>query len=483
MMTQRGPAVFAPLARDDAAGPKHRMIEQTIATIRSATDEERWKDKLFLVGGLLRDLALGLRPEQDIDIVCLTDALAVAEHLRASGLADHAPVVYPRFGTAMVTVGGVPVELATARRESYNPDSRRPVVAPATLQEDVMRRDFTVNTLLRNLHTGEELDLTGKARQDMAAGVIRTPLDPVDTFSDDPLRMLRAVRFAAKLGFRIEEHTYQAIVECAGRLEIVSRERIQEEFSKTLMLQENTRGLEIMRESGLLEQFAPELGAMFGVTQNIYHIYDVWTHTMKALESLPDDADLVVRLGMLFHDVGKGPTRSEDESGVHFYSHQHVGADMTREVLHRLKYPGEVIHQVTRLVDKHMRIGEYSARWSDAAVRRLVRDLGYQMDELFVIADADKAACNPEYHYLRSAEVLERVKSVQTEQDYTRIQSPLDGREIMSIAGIEPGPKVGEYKEALINEMLEGRLQPDDAGRAREILREWVEKDRGRKGS
>ncbi|MCC6484453.1 MAG: HDIG domain-containing protein [Armatimonadetes bacterium] len=455
------------------------MIDQTIATIRQATDNDQLRDKLFLVGGLLRDLALGLTPEQDVDIVCLTDALGVAEHLFNAGVTDHSPVLYPRFGTAMVTVKGIPVELATARRESYSPQSRKPVVDPATLHEDVLRRDFTVNTLLRNLHTREELDLTGRAFADLQARIIRTPLNPLDTFTDDPLRMLRAVRFAAKLGFEIEKQTEDALRASVERLAIISRERIQEEFSKTLMLAQNTRGLEILRETGLLQEFAPELAQMYGVTQNEFHLYDVWTHTLKAVDNLPESADLTLRLGTLFHDIGKPSTRTEDDSGVHFYGHQHVGAEMTRTVLQRLKYSNDLIQKVERLVDKHMRIGEYNKEWSDSAVRRLVRDLGEQMEELFVLSDADKAACNPEHFYLDSSVVRERVEHVQAEQDYRRVQSPLDGREIMQLAGIGPGPKVGQYKEALINEMLEGRLSPDDTPKARSILKQLVEKDHG----
>ncbi|MEI6913972.1 MAG: HDIG domain-containing metalloprotein [Armatimonadota bacterium] len=455
------------------------MIDNAIETIRTATAKGPFQDKLFLVGGLLRDLALGLSPEEDIDIVCLSDALAVAEHLHQLGLTDHAPVVYPRFGTAMVTIAGIPVEFATSRRESYHPDSRKPVVEPATLEEDVLRRDFTVNTLLRNLHNGKDLDLTGRAFADMEAQIIQTPLDPVDTFTDDPLRMLRAVRFAAKLDFQIEAATRQAITQCAPRLSIISSERIRDELSKTLLLSRATVGLNLMLETGLLEQLAPELAAMARVTQNIYHLYDVWVHTMKAIENLPTDADLTVRLGVLFHDIGKPSSKSEDSRGVHFYGHQDIGAQMTRQILEHLKYPNEVINQVGQLVALHMRIGEYNQGWSDSAVRRLVRDLGDQIDELFTMCDADKAACNPDYHSLDSSEVLDRVAKVQQEADYAHVQSPLDGAEIMQLTGLPPGRKIGEYKEALISEILEGRLAPDDKIAAEEILRRMLEEESG----
>ncbi len=456
------------------------MLEEVIGIIRDATANDTYRGKLFLVGGLLRDRALRIVPDEDVDIVCLTDALETAEYLNAKGLTDHAPVVYPRFGTAMVTIKGVTVEFATARRESYDRHSRKPMIEPATLEEDVLRRDFTVNTLLEDLHSAQVLDLTGRAFTDLDLRLIRTPLDPVVTFQDDPLRMLRAVRFAAKLDFQIEESAYQAILKCADRLDIISGERIRDELSKMLLMPKASRGLEMLKGSGLLDGFAPELTAMSDVQQNVFHLYDVWTHTMKALDNLPSEAGLSVRLGVLFHDIGKPLTRTEDEDGsVHFYSHQSVGADMTRDILHRLKYPNSIISEVGNLVARHMRIGEYNERWSDTAVRRLVRDLGEQMDELFILSEADKAACNPEYHYLDSSVVRHRIESVQKRADYRQVESPLDGNEIMRVADIPPGPLVGHYKDMLINEILEGRLEPKDKLEAERILRCTLEGNSG----
>lgn len=456
------------------------ILEQAIEKVREATRGGGYEGRLYLVGGLIRDRLLDLPPEQDVDIVCLTDALEVAEHLHSCGITDHSPVVYPRFGTAMVSVDGVNVELVTARRESYEEASRKPHVEPGTLEDDVLRRDFTINTLLEHLHTGGILDLTGRGLADLKAGVIRTPLDPVITFRDDPLRMLRAVRFATRFRFRVEPEVYQAIVGCAERLKIISMERIRDEFLKTLMLANASQGMNMLSEAGLLRMFAPELEQMKGVTQNIYHLYDVWDHTMMALDHLPEDATPLEKLTMLFHDVGKPGTRTEDEEGgVHFYGHQQLSAEMTREILHRLKFPNDVVHQVERMVALHMRIGEYSDRWSDSAVRRLVRDLGDELDPLFRISDADKAACNPEYHYLDSEVVRRRIEDVQKEADYAHVESPLDGREIMGIAGIGPGPDVGRFKDMLINEMLEGRLKAGDAAEAERILREAVKRERG----
>lgn len=312
----------------------------------------------------------------------------------------------------------------------------------------------------------------------MADRIIRTPLDPHETFRDDPLRMLRAVRFAAKLDFTIERATEQAIRECAGRLEIVSAERIRDEICRLIMARRASHGLQMLMDTGLLQLFAPEIAAMAGVEQNVYHMYDVWTHTLKALDALPPYAGLEERLAVLLHDIGKPGTRTVDEEGnVHFYGHQQVGAEMAGALLHELKFPNDVISRVVRLVDRHMRIGEYSPEWSDSAVRRLVRDLGDDMDALFTISDADKAACNPEYHYLDSAVVRDRIREVQAEADYAHIQSPLDGRDIMRIVGIGPGPRVGELKEYLVSEMLEGRLAEGDRETAERLLRARLECD------
>ena len=257
-------------------------------------------------------------------------------------------------------------------------DSRKPdSVRPGTLAEDATRRDFTINTLLQNLHTGEIVDPLGRAYADLEAGILRTPTDPKVTFEDDPLRMLRAVRFAARFGFTVEPFTWKAVRQSAPRLSIISKERIREEFSKTLFTDRAPLGLNLLKDSGLLAQFAPELAAMVGVTQNEFHAYPVWEHTLIALGNLHADASLTLRLATLLHDVGKPPTKAVGEDGkVHFYGHAERGAEIARRFLTRLKYPNDIITAVSTLVAQHMRIGDYRPAWTDAAVRRLIRDLG-----------------------------------------------------------------------------------------------------------
>jgi len=446
-------------------------MSEVLTRLREATRGTEYEGRLYLVGGIVRDNILGLPGDEDIDIVLEGDASALAQFLFDKHLAEHKPVVFARFGTAMVTIADRQVEIVSARSESYVPQSRKPEVEPSTLEQDVLRRDFTINTLLENLHTGEVLDLTGRAIEDIRKGIIRTPLDPAATFEDDPLRMLRAVRFAARFGFAIEEATYSGIREKAHRLSIISSERIRDELSKMLTSPGCSRALEMLRETGLLDQFAPELAQMYGVTQNIYHVYDVWTHTVKTLEALPEDADLALRLAALFHDVGKPATRSVDEQGqVHFYTHQIVGAQITRKALTRLRYPNDVVDGVAKIVFMHLRVGEYEPEWSDAAVRRLMRDAGPDLEALTELTKADKAASNTAMPSADIDELERRVAEVQEKLDVQAIRSPLDGREIMELLRVPQGPILREVKDYLVNEIIEGRLAPGDKERAREMV-------------
>ena len=444
---------------------------KVLETLRRTTAGTRYEGRLYLVGGIVRDKFLALQPDEDIDIVLEGDAAELAAFLHGSGVAKHPPVTYPRFGTAMVTVGGKQVELVGARKESYDRTSRKPSTEPGTLIDDVLRRDFTINTLLENLHSGEVLDLTGRAFEDIENRIIRTPLDPHRTFDDDPLRMLRAVRFATRFGFAIDPDTYAAVRERASRLGIISAERIRAEFVKILMSSNATAGLEMLRETGLLEHFAPELVAMYGVTQNVYHLYDVWTHSLKTLELIPADAGMILRLVALLHDLGKVQTRSVDEQGtVHFYRHEAVGADIARRFLQRLRFSNAIISRVSFLICMHLRVGEYDEHWSDAAVRRLIRDAGDSLDDLVTLTAADKDAANTAMERVDLCAFRDHVDRVREKLLGQRIGSPLDGGEIIEALGIEPGPQVGAMKAYLESEIVEGELLPGDKIAARRLL-------------
>lgn len=477
-------------------------MSEALDVIREGTRGTPYEGKLFLVGGVLRDRALGLPVSEDVDLVLEGDAVELAGFLYRKGLSDHHPVLYPRFGTAKLAIRGHDVELVAARAESYERGSRKPSVVRATLKDDAYRRDFTINTLMENIHTCEALDLTGRAWEDLRAGLIRTPLDPHVTFFDDPLRMLRAVRFACRHGFAIEERTWRAVGEMAGRLNllgpkspVVSAERIRDEFVKVMLatgpaLAEPLRhdpaqpargrgapvGLELMRRSGLLAGFLPELCEMVGVTQNAWHLYDVWDHTMVALSRVPADAPLEVRLGVLFHDVGKPRTRSEDAKGIHFYEHQFVGAEMARAALARLKFTNDQIRDVTALVQLHMRLGESRPDWSDAAIRRLIRALYPYTDDLFTITRCDMAAMRQDVPHADLTALRARMDRLNAQMNAARVESPLDGNEIMSLLGVRPGPVLKIAKAFLVNEILDGRLAPKDKEAARAALRAWHER-------
>ena len=372
----------------------------------------------------------------------------------------------------------IAVELVSARAESYAPDSRKPEVRQGTLREDVFRRDFTINTLLENLHSGEILDLTGRAGQDLQAGIVRTPLEPRVTFFDDPLRMLRAVRFAARFDFEIESGTWEAICAESERLRppAISSERIRDEFTKILKLPgvKIRRGLQLLLDSGLLEKFLPEMLPMIGCSQGTWHPHDVWNHTLTTLTFLPDESPLEVRLGLLWHDIGKPATRAETEGKISFYGHAAVGAETTRQMMNHLKFSSDEIRDATTLVAKHMRLGDYRANWTDASVKRLIRDCEPYLDRLFALVRCDMASLAiPEGEGVDLLDLRRRIDALNAVSNIARIQSPLDGNAIMETLDIGPGPALKEAKEFLVNAVLDGLIAENDAEKARELLREW----------
>lgn len=448
-------------------------MRDIIEKLRSATLATAYEGRLYLVGGIVRDRLMGLPTDEDIDIVLEGDAAELAGFLYASGLSQNPPTIYSRFGTAMLAVDGARVELVGARKESYDPSSRKPATKPGSLLDDVLRRDFTINTLLENLHSGEILDLTGKAHNDITNKVIRTPLDPMITFDDDPLRMLRAIRFATRFGFAINKQTYVAIRERAHRLSIISAERMRGEFEKILMTQNAVDGMEMLRKTGLMSIFAPEIAALYGVEQNIHHRCDVWNHTLAALESIPVECGLMLRLTALLHDVGKVATKSVDEAGgVHFYGHEKVGAELAERFLKRLTFSNQLAEEVAFLISMHLRVGSYSQEWTDTAMRRLIRDAGEHLNDLILLAEADGAAAKNDPKGGDLSKFREHLAQVRLELHGKEIKSPLDGREIMEVLGLDPGPKVGEAQRFLEEQVVKGRLRAGDKAGARKLLLE-----------
>ncbi|MCS6918802.1 MAG: CCA tRNA nucleotidyltransferase, partial [Fimbriimonadales bacterium] len=458
----------------------YKMTHLTLQRLREALSGTPYEGKVYLVGGYVRDKLLGRPLPSDIDLVLEGDALQLAQFLFEQGVAEHHPVTYPRYGTAMVHVAGSLVELVTARAESYHDLSRKPeTVRPATLLEDALRRDFTVNTLLENLHTGEILDLLGAGIADLEAKILRTPRDPHETFYEDPLRMLRAVRFSAQLGFTIEPAAYQAILEQADRLGIVSIERIQTEFTRLMDSPQAHIGLQMLLDTRLLHQFGQPLLPMVGCTQNEYHLYDVWEHSLKTVEFIdPAGVELPaweLRLAALLHDVGKPATRTVDaDGGVHFYEHDRVGAEIAARWLRDLRYANTVVESIAKLVKLHMRPGFYTAEWKDSAVRRLIRDAGELLEPLLRLVQADIQAQRHDVQHADLNALRRRIEQVQAAQPQEKWHSPLTGKQIMERFGLKPSPLVGQVKNYLEEQVLEGNLAPEDVESAWRLAEEFL---------
>jgi poly(A) polymerase len=445
-------------------------MHPALERVREATRGTPFEGELWVVGGAVRDELLGLPLPSDFDLVTRLSAPELARHLYVKGASTIAPVTYERFGTAMVHVEGANIELVTARRESYDESSRKPFVEAATLEEDALRRDFTVNALLQNLHDGKLYDPLGTGLRDMKAKILRTPLDPESTFRDDPLRMLRAVRFRWQLHFEPAPGLYQAVRETSERLRIISAERIRDELVKMLLLADADRALADLMELELIEKFAPELVAMKGVEQGDFHHLDVWEHSLLVVRNA-GVGDVALTLAALLHDVAKPTTRTKDAQGrTRFFGHETLGAQMTREILRRLKFANRDVEHVALLVKSHMRLGTAKS-FTPTAARRLVRDLGDALPRLLALVEADAASLKPGVKRLDLSLVRRRVQDALEATPRESLQSPLSGEEIMEILDIPPGPEVGKYKTLLTEKVLEGELAPGDREGAEEVLR------------
>ncbi len=444
-------------------------MHPALESIRQVTAGSPFEGDLWLVGGAVRDTLLGRPQKDDFDLVTRGSSSELAQLLRERGISDIEPVVYERFGTALARVRGCDIEIVTARRESYSEDSRKPEVQAASYLEDAERRDFTLNTLRQNLHTGELSDILGTGLGDLHSGLLRTPLEPSATFRDDPLRMLRAVRFRWRFGLTPVPGLYEAVAATAERLSIISSERIRDELVKMLCDASAPSAMSDLMRLGLMGQFAPELIPMVGCEQGSYHHLDVWDHTLLVLEKVGPD-DLILSLAALLHDVGKPPTRFVDADGnTRFFTHEEVGRGLAVDILRRLKFPEKLVFQVARLVKNHMRLGS-SPVFSAAAGRRLLRDMEEDSDRLINLVDADSRSLRPGVKALNLDPIRDQLKAVSEATPVTSLRSPLSGQEIMQIAGICAGPEVGKLKAYLLEKVLDGDLQPDDREKAKEYL-------------
>ena len=425
--------------------------QQLLGLLKRAASDLRVK--AWIVGGYVRDKLLG-RPHLNPDVVVEDgDALELAK--RFAHLAGAPPpVTFERFGTAQVALPGRLVEFVTARAESYAPESRKPDVRRATLEEDLRRRDFTVNALLMDFD-GNVQDLLG-ARQNLEAKILRTPADPMLTFADDPLRMLRGVRFAADLGFELAPDLVPAMRRLSSRLAppVVSIERTADELRRMLASERPKLALELLDEAELLDVILPEIAACKGVAQSGFHTHDVFGHTLLTVAATPPD--LILRVAALFHDSGKPKTARGDGT---FIGHEEVGAEIAKTALERLRFAQREIEVVVTLVRLHLRPVFYSSEWTDGAVRRLARDAGRLLDRLMLLARADIAA-SAYPHPEKLDELRARLDAVMAERP-SRLEPLISGEDIMLIRGIRPGPEVGRIKQKLEELVLDGEIAPD----------------------
>ena len=438
-----------------------------------ATVADRMGVECYVVGGYVRDIFLE-RPSNDIDVVVVGSGIQVAEELkRLLGKKAHLSV-FRNFGTAQVKVRGahqqeIEVEFVGARKESYSHDSRKPMVEDGTLEDDQNRRDFTINAMaicLNKSRFGELVDpFNGLA--DLEDGIIATPLEPEVTFSDDPLRMMRCIRFATQLNFQIEEDTFAALERMADRIKIVSGERIKDELNKIILAPHPSIGFEYLQRSGLLQMILPELSALDIVEQKNGRAHkNNFYHTLEVLENVVKHSDsLWLRWAALMHDVGKTKSkRWENGIGWTFHNHNHIGAKMVPQIFRRLALPLDAkMKYVQKLVELHMRpIVIADEEVTDSAVRRLLSDAGDDIDDLMTLCEADITSKNEgrKKMFLENFRMVrEKLVDLQ-EKDYKRLLQPvIDGNEIMAMFHLTPCKEVGVLKQFLKDAVLDNRVE------------------------
>jgi poly(A) polymerase len=418
--------------------------------------------ELYLVGGPVRDALLG-RSHEDLDFA--TDATPEQTQAIVEPVAEQLWLPGVRFGTVGCLLAGVRMEITTFRTEVYQPSSRHPdVTFAADIATDLSRRDFTVNAMAISLPDKSPVDPYGGV-EDLRNRVLRTPVDPRDSFSDDPLRMLRAFRFVAQLDFRIDDDTLAAIEEMKEQLTTVSAERIRDELSKLLLGQAPARALALADRTGILEIFLPEVSALKLEQDPVHRHKDVFAHTLAVVERT--DPILELRLAALLHDIGKPKTRQITPEGVTFHHHEVVGAQMAEERLRALRYPNVTVEAVAEVIRLHHRFHTYRLGWTDSAVRRYVRDAGQLLGLLNALVRADCTTRNQDKARRLAArmdELEQRIKELAQREELDRIRPELDGNQIMAYLGIGPGPLVGEAVAHLLEIRLEeGELGEDEA--------------------
>jgi poly(A) polymerase len=425
--------------------------------------------RVFLAGGAPRDLQLGLSPK-DLDVVVTGGIDAGMEFAKwatqqmGNYKESSNPVVFPQYGTAKFTLQGIThngvdlsdidIEAVATRKEKYTDGSRKPEVTSGDLADDVNRRDFTVNSLLKDLTTGEILDLTGKGKEDIRRGVVQTPLDPDIIFTEDPLRILRAARFAIKYDWDLPLFMVRAMKRNSDKLKNISFERIRDEVDKMLLTGAPQRAIKLLKITGVLDYIIPEFKASYKMTQNVHHKHAVFAHSMDVLSKTKPV--LVQRLMGLFHDIGKTVTRSVTPTGVHFFGHEYEGAKMVAEIMRRLKYPNELTKSVVLGVNSHMRLksgGPDSIKLSDKALRKFKVEMGEELENILDVIHADNVS------HSEASSMPAQIENIRTRLSTLgataeKPKLPLTGEDL-KLAGIKPGPVYSEIMSAVLEKWYE----------------------------
>lgn len=437
--------------------------EQVLLFLKKLIKGTEWENKILLVGGAVRDEIMGKKPK-DLDFVVNGDINAglnfsiwLAQKM-GNYKKDSNPVIYPRYGTAKLSLNhnkynlpSIDLEFVAPRKEKYTQGSRKPDVTNGDLMDETLRRDLTINSLMKNVSTGEILDLSGKGVNDIKNGIIRTTSNPDIIFKEDPLRMLRAIRFAVKYDFKMEDEVLNGIRKHANSISDISRERVTDELNKILLTVDPSKGIELLKDTNLLRYVIEEFNDAIGMEQNDFHTEDVFGHTMSVLKNTP--ADLKTRLIALFHDIGKTVTKSVTSDGkVHFYGHEEASERLVRQIMTRLKYPNDLIDAVANGVRNHMYLkhGEDDAsKLSDKTLRKFVASVGDNLEYVLDVIHADNISHAGKTAMINQINnVRERLKTLNMNVRKENIKLPINGNDLIQL-GLKPSPLFREILDAV----------------------------------